>query len=152
MKLLLTVGGLSQDGYVHVDPVPGSEDTPAFQGNFNNLTAVCDFGECREILATDIMDYVRADDVFSTLEHLSKLLAHGGKLIIGGTDLYELAKAIMNQTIDLREANVILYGNVVRKMGQLSLDHLTELLLSFGLKIHHKRVNGLNMVVEAVRP
>lgn len=152
MKIKLSVNDKPMNGYISLDPVPADPSIqPAFSGSFADLTAVVNMAECTEILADDILDYIHISDMYNVVQHWCGLLRHGGKIIIGGTDIAEVAKAIAIKAIDNKQANLILHGSRVRKASQISMDDLVSLLKSFDLKITKKRLNGMKMVVEAVR-
>lgn len=152
MKLQLSVNKSPLNGYLNLDPAPVDSDSqPAYTGTFKDLSALVEISECTEILADEVLDYISTKDTFVVVEYWSKLLRHGGKLIIGGTDLYEVSKAVVNQTLNIREANEILHGIGVERINQMSILDLCEILKSVGLKIMSKRINGFQMVVTAVR-
>lgn len=153
MKLQLSVNKAPLNGYLNLDPKPvNPEEQPAFTGNLLDLTAIVETSECTEILADDILDFITAENTFPTLEYWSKLLRHGGSLIVGGTDLYEVSKAVTNQTLNIREANEILHGTGIDHINQMTIIDLCEILKSLGMKIVSKRINGFKMVVIAQRP
>ncbi len=152
MKLHLSVNKSSMNGYLNLDPAPIDPNSqPAFTGSFTNLSALVEDSECTEILADDILDYIVAKNIHPSLEYWTKLLRHGGKLIVGGTDLYEVAKAIVNQSLKIREANELIHGTSIQHISQISMLDLCELIKSLGLNIIVKRTNGFKMVIEAVR-
>ncbi len=152
MKLQLSVNKAPLNGYMNLDRSPVDPDSqPAFTGTFLNLSALIEESECTEILADDLLDYIPADEIMASLEYWVKLLRHGGKLIVGGTDLYEVSKAVSNQTLNIKEANEVLHGSGVERINQLSIVDLLELLKSLGLNIITRRINGFKMVVVAVR-
>ena len=152
MKLQLSVNKAPLNGYLNLDHSPvRPEEQPAYTGTFGDLSALVEISECKEILADEILDFISAKDTFVILEYWSKLLRHGGYLIVGGTDLYEVSKAVSNQTLNIREANEILHGIDIKRINQMSIVDLCELLKSLGLKIMSKRINGFKMVVTAVR-
>ncbi len=152
MKLQLSVNKAPLNGYLNLDTLPvNPESQPAFTGTFGDLSLFVEISECTEILADEILDFISTKDIFTTLEYWSKLLRHGGSLIIGGTDLYEVSKAVFNQTLNIREANEILHGTHTQRINQMSIIDLCEILKSLGLTIMSKRINSFKMVVVAVR-
>lgn len=152
MKLQLSVNKAPLNGYLNLDPSPVDPDVqPAYTGNFGDLSVIVEISECTEILADEVLDFVSAEDTYPSLEYWSKLLRHGGSLIVGGTDLYEVSKAVVNQTLNIREANEVLHGVGVARINQMSIVDLCEILKSLGLIIISKRINGFKMVVTAER-
>lgn len=105
-------------------------------------------GQCTEAYLPDFLDFVEAHNITSFLHLLCDKLEHGGKLIVGGTEIIELTKNILNYTITHEYANQYIYSR-----GALhSLDIITDILLEYNMKIVKKQINGLNFLVEAVRP
>lgn len=160
MKLYLGIDITPIAGYTNISPRGGEGIVEA---DFRNLNDIVEPNEAMEILAPDILDTIRRQDLKPFLEHLVSKLRHGGKLTIGGTDLMESCRAIISAShvkphgkIDTSVANEILYGKQVDfwdyHRSVSSMKELSDILTSFGLKIIKKRTNALKMVVEAVRP
>lgn len=149
MKIKISVNDHSVKGYLNIDPYP-LDPIPAFTGNLAKLDMVVQ-GECKEILADKIMDYVAAQDVLVNLKHWISLLGRGGKIILGGTDLISVSKGVYTQRLNLVDANKLIFGERVRKNGQNSLCDLVDILTELGLRITKKKIEDYQFVVEAVR-
>lgn len=149
MKLKICVNDHELKGYLHVDPYP-LDGGPAFTGSLSDIKVVAS-GECQEILADKIMDYVAASDVLTCLRHWVSLLSRQGKLVIGGTDLISVAKGVYTQRLNLVDANKLIFGEKVRKNGQISLCDVADILVELGMTITKKRLEDYSFVVEATR-
>ena len=153
MKVHINVGKPAINGYINLDPM-GGEDKCV--GQITNINGIAEDAECTEILADDILDFIPSNEILNTLRHYVGKLRHGGKLIIGGTDLHSVCQAIVTKQLNCVEANHLLHGEQNNtwafKYGQINLDDLVKLLSDLGLKIMKKRLNSYKMCVEAIRP
>jgi len=116
---------------------------------------VCD-AEATEIVATDVIDYLILYEVPKVIEGWIKKIRHGGKLIIGGTDMTEVCRAFSNGEIDLETTNKLLHGlqtqpHLVKRVNLTLIGVVGFLQNDFGLHITKKRKAGFNYIVEAVR-
>jgi hypothetical protein len=114
-----------------------------------NIDGIADDASCEEILCTTLTDYVTVDKINDAIRYLVSKLAHKGKLVLGGTDLYSLTKALHNNHINIIEVNKILFAE--HKQACLYISDLVSLMEKYGLQIVRKRVNGYQMIVEGVR-
>ena len=78
-----------------------------------------------------------------------KKLRHGGKLVIGGVDAFEVCRAVAHTSLSIKEFNQIIHEG---RSSQISISELSEILSRKGLTILKKRLSGFNMIVEAQRP
>lgn len=107
---------------------------------------------CDEIITDDICHIITYDKFEYYVKKLITKLHKGGKLKVSGRDIIELAKCVMRQDFNIIEANRLVYGepdNLI--LCQLTLNDVTSLLQSLGLKIKKKRLTGYNFFVEATR-
>lgn len=139
MKLVLKfmLDGTEPDGYIHIGMATGF-----------NPNVVAD-AECTEILAEDLIDYLPLPKMGEVLKWVRSKMRHGCKLIIGGTDIYELSKAFSSFHISLTDFNKLVYSE--GKSTMLTLPALVELIEQLELKVITKRVNNFKMVVVAER-
>ncbi len=166
MKLNLLWSGHALNGYINVDPFGFGEEGKVV-ADVKNLDDVVDDAEATEIIAEDIIDFLPLGDVERVIEHWIKKLRHGGKIIVGGTDMFEVCKAFSNYTIDLAMANYLLHGAQEKpweeRHANFTLIGLAQFLKERGLNIISKRIYGMSasgagyeknyhMYVEAVRP
>lgn len=152
MKINLTVNGQALSGYVNLDPAGGEGK---YQALFDDIDKFAGDAQCVEILGEDTLDFVSVDKIKDLVALFVKKLRHGGRLILGGTDLYTVCQDVFNCKLNTREANYILHGKQDNTWAfrhtQISLIDLVDLFEKLGLKINKKRVNGYKMIVEGQR-
>jgi hypothetical protein len=157
MKIQLLYGhGDVMSGYTHVNPFNTAPTDGDCCCDVDKLDDIVDDGEATEILAMDVIDYLSIPDVNNVIRHWVSKLAHGGRIIIGGTDLYEVCKAFANYSITITETNYLLHGeqtepHFTKKVNFTSLGLSEYLTKELGLKLIKCRHNGFDMVVEAER-
>jgi hypothetical protein len=144
MKIHVSIGGVSVGGYIEVNPAKG--------GNIVSLP--CPDNGADEILAEDICDYIPRIQLVPVILHYTKKLKSNGRLIIGGTEIKELAKAVVLGD-DFELFNKMLFGSFENvwdiKSGATSIIEIVDALKKLGLKIVGKKLNGYKFIVEAVR-
>lgn len=152
MKIYLTINGLPLNTYTTVDPFGGQGKTAV---DHRNLDTVCSTNECTELYAPDILNHIHISELEIVIKHYISKLRHGGKLIIGGTDIRDIAKKIIKDDISLQDANVALYGsgplNWLNKTGGYAMHNIVDLLKANGLKVNKMKSNDLKFIIEAQR-
>ena len=148
MKVLITIDEPNIEGYLKISPMLGHY--------LNDISNLVDDNECLEILAPTIINYLPFNQLQQIITGWVGKLRHGGKIVIGGIDLYEVSKRVVRGEIETDLANALLYGTQngvwdVRR-SQLNLKDISDLLSHLGLKIITKKLDGIDMIVEAVRP
>lgn len=109
-------------------------------------------GECTEIHAPHILDYVPAKDYKTFIGTLVQKMRHGCELTLGGSDIFESSKQLLRGDYDLLAYNQIIYGdNLFIKLGQYSLHLVSDDLKSQGLQILEKHLDHNQMYVKAKR-
>lgn len=159
MKLNLLWGDGPEYGesYTNINPFLQMETANCKRGNVQDLSRFADDGEVSELIALDVIDYLDTSKVVPVIEGWVKKLAHGGTIIIGGTDMYEVCRLFSHYKINLLQVNALLHGDGSKpyliKKTQFTLKGLADLLAQLGLKIMKKRLDQetLQMVVEAQR-
>lgn len=124
-----------------------------FGTNYTNALNEVEDGECEEIYAISILDYIPHYDIDSFLDSLVKKMRHGCTLTIGGQDLIESTKQLLRGDHSTYAMNKILYGdkNLSHK-GQYTLQFITDKLLGYGLNVKRKNLEYNNMFIEVTRP
>ena len=144
MKIHVSIGGVSVGGYLEVNPKNG--------GNIVSLP--CPDGGADEILAEYVCDYLPRIQLSAVMSHYVKKLKPKGRLIIGGTELKELAKAVVLGD-DFESFNKIIFGSFESvwdiKSGATSVIEIVDILKQLGLTIVGKKLNGYKFIVEAIR-
>lgn len=145
LNLLLNNPGGVRSGYLNLE---GEAVT--------NLDDVADANEVTEIIALDVLCYFPNHLADQVLNHWLGKLAHGATITLGQPDIREIARAVLNRTIDLNVANELLYGSQQAPGGErrnvLTMDQLVAVLESKGLKVLRKRIQDHRCVVVAQRP
>ena len=113
-----------------------------------------DNGELDELVIEDVVDYLPSDKAEETVLKLVKLVAKGGKLIVGCSEAYEISKAFTSFNISLMDYNKLVYGsdpNLPKRLGITAISLADLLSKVAGMKILKKRVNKFKFIVEAIR-
>ena len=80
MKIRITVGAEEKlNGYINVDPVSRFDD---LESDVRNLDSIAEDAECSEVLAEEVIDFIRREEVYPILDHWISKLRHGGKMSI----------------------------------------------------------------------
>ena len=152
MKINLILNGHPLSGYTNVDP-HGFGEAGKVVGDFTNLDDIVEDSEATEILALDVIDFLEPDSIEKTISHWVSKLRRGGKIVIGGRDLWQISKAVYYKLIDIKEANeAIRGGGDFARFNQSTIQELISVLESHNLKILKKRINKFDISVEAQRP
>ena len=147
MKLRLHVDDFPLTGYTNI------RVTPEKALEIDKIDFYVDRGEAEEIIVEGVIDYIRISQVESVIKLWSSLIQKQGRLVIVGTDIQEVSKALGNYNINVPDANQLLYGDTdFPKRVCFSAAHLSSFLKEkCGLKLLKKRVNGYTYMVEAQR-
>ena len=166
MKINITLGGTGyKAGYVNIDPTlkrlgediilenASDDQTNVIKADVRNLDDVSLDNECLEVVAEDILDYLQINEARSVLSHWISKLRHGGKIIVGGTDIAEVCRMFYKRAIDL---NAVLHCSFQEswsvKLSHTTMVSLAAFLESQGIKVTKKRIEGFKMIVEGERP
>ena len=169
MKINITLGGTGyKAGYVNIDPTlkrlgediilenASDDQTNVIKADVRNLDDVSLDNECLEVVAEDILDYLQINEARSVLSHWISKLRHGGKIIVGGTDIAEVCRMFYKRAIDLESLNEVLHGSFQEswsvKLSHTTMESLASFLESQGIKVTKKRIEGFKMIVEGERP
>lgn len=121
-----------------------------------DIDQIAEDSQCEEILALNVIDYISVANLDATVQLWVKKLRHGGIIKISGTDLFLVAKAIDNKSMDISTANLHLYGSQETeddfKLCCLEAGQIKLTLQSLGLKVVKIRYNDPNYLIEAERP
>lgn len=152
MKVNIVLGTQPLDGYTNLSifNVPNCEVC-----DIRNLDSVCDNGELEELRAINVCNFLHLTEMYNVLQHYTSKLAHGGKILVGGNDGFEVAKSLFLGHLNLREYNELVYGSHdnawMKYSGMYDVNEICGILGSFGLQIEKKRVNGHVFIAEASR-
>jgi len=154
MKINITVGAKQPlSGYINVDPITKFDGLAV---DIRDLDPVVNDAECTELIAVDVLDYLKKQDAISVVQSWIKKLRHNGKIVIGITDAYEVCKLFYQQRISLDDFNYLLHGALSDawdiKLNHMTMEIIEELMKSNGLKITKRRLDDYTSIVEGVRP
>lgn len=157
MKINLLYGhGDFLQSHLNINPFSLEETESMKIGDIRNLDGWVDDAEATEIIAMDVIDYFSLAEVNPILDHWISKLRHGGKIVIGGCDALDAAKALSQYELDLQTFNMLIHGTQdqphLYKKTTLTLIGIVEYFREHGLKIIKQRKHGINYVVEAKRP
>ena len=154
MKLnIIQEGGQKMSGFINVsDDWSRTADDEIEFCRLGNLDPIVDDGEAQYILARDIVNYLRQDELFESLSHWISKLSHGGVICIGSADINEVCRMIYNGEISGQDIGDVLYGSGENiKKSSMWSDLLIDFLRSKGLKILKARLERYHLIVEAQR-
>lgn len=157
MKIKLGVGEIPYAGYLNIDPCPlqTQADCEVVIGDPRMLYMV-EQSECTEILAPNILDYIHVSQLVPFITLLVSKLRHGGKIILGGTDLHTICRSYMIGELKPEELINILYGEEFgawkNKVGCYPLGEISNILKELDIQIIRKQLENQYMFVEGVRP
>lgn len=140
-----------RQGYLNIDPLApmGAE---AVKGDPTKLDDFVCENEATEILALEILDKFSPDKVDNILDHWLSRLAHKGRLTISVVDLYEIARGVVCESINVEIANNLLYGTNVKNNSAFTLDQLSMVLENKGYKVIKKFIENNRAYVTVERP
>jgi hypothetical protein len=152
MKLYLTINSQPLNGYTTIDPFGGIGKIAL---DHKNLDSVCETNECTEIYGPNILDYIHISSFNAVIDHYISKLRHGGRLILGGTDIRDISKKIIKDDITLADVNFLLYGpapfNWLAKCGAHTMHDVTTILKEKNLEIISQKCDELKFIIEAKR-
>ena len=154
MKLRITVGAEDKlNGYTNVDPVSQFDGLDA---DLRNLDAIVSDAECSEILADEVIDFIRQEEVYPILDHWINKLRHNGNIFVSFYDTRQIAKAFFRGKISLDEFNKIVHGTFSApwyiRLGHTSVEEVSKFLQTRGLVVTKKTLDGLKATIGATRP
>lgn len=153
---LLLNGETPRSGFLNLDPLASPGDELKTRGDLSNLDEFVDDSEAEEIIATDVIDFLPPQTVDGVIDHWIRKLRHGGSIVVGGVDIREVARGLMNQSITPEYANLLLYGvqsapHEYRK-STMTMQRLLGVFQAKGLKVMHKRIVSYYYQIKADRP
>lgn len=103
--------------------------------------------ECESILASDVVDHLDIQGVHGFLVDARKKMRIGSSIVIGGTDIRLLSRAIINNQVDVMEANSLIYS----KRSCSDINSILSILQAVGLTIESTKMVGIHYEIEAKR-
>lgn len=146
MRIHISIEPTEFSDYINISPLNGQ----------NPFIIPSEDSECTEILAPEILDFIPVEQFNTVMTGYMQKLRHGGRLILGGTDLMETLKSYITGMIDSIQVNHILYGNNKHawslKRASYSLHEVADYFDQLGYKILKKRIATPQMLIEVQRP
>lgn len=159
MKVRLSIGQKPWSGHLNIDPAPQPDGDKGFDVvplDPRNIDSVVNDAECNELIIEDIVDYVPRNELKPVLQGWVKKLRHNGILHLCGTDLFEISRLYLTGRVNNDEINLVLYGGRQhswdQKSGLTNIREVVDLLTQLGLQVTLQKLDGIKLVIEAVRP
>jgi hypothetical protein len=87
------------------------------------------------IFGPEVLDYFSTSELENLVPMWAKSLRVGGKIVLGGTDLYILAKNAINREKELVDINEILFNRNNELKSLTSIESTKDFLVSLGFSI-----------------
>jgi len=154
-KVKISVHDIPYSGYINIDPDPIVEEDKGIKNVikniYTNIDEYVDDNECLEILAKNILDYIKNDQIESYLLHLRKKINKNGELIIGGTDIDLVLSDYLNGGMNEEKFNLLLFGEQNRpslfKRGITTLKNIVNISIKCGFVVTEQFSENYNMFV-----
>ena len=124
------------DGYEKVKIDNGKIDLEKYSDN-----------ECSFILACECLDSMSYNEVKGFLLIARQKMRLGSSLVVGGTDIRLFARAIINGSISVEDANNMLN----QKKSCADVNYVSKILEDIGLSVVSTTVAGVHYEIEASR-
>lgn len=150
MRIQLTVSEPNIPGYFWASPQNTELKNP---DQFYNIWEYCMEGQATEIYAPSILEIFKVTDLEQIIPEWAKLLAGGGKLILGGTDFYILAREGIRRAKDLGMLNEILFNKPHSIQSLTSVESTRKFLESLNFGINKINIDHENFgyTVEGIK-
>lgn len=144
-----------RSGYLNLDSFADGKDERVFCEPLD-LSPHLDEGEVEELVALEVLQHLPSPEIDKILEHWMSRLAHGGKIVVGCVDAYEVARAVWNGSLLAQKMNALLYGDQSKPSRyncfSTTLEDLCRFFESRGYTVLKKRVTNFQAIVTAERP
>jgi hypothetical protein len=154
MKLNLGCGNDIRDGYINVDYFIKNNPL-VVQKDFRDLSWIDSKQPIDEILAIDIIQYVRYTDISNVLAGWISKIEKGGSLYISAPDYDLIANMIKYNRLNIDTINNLLFGppnpNNIYNYSVYNLYNITELLKNLGCSILESGYSGGSFFVSATK-
>ena len=150
MKIQLTVNEPQIEGFKWASPANDIFKNPE---DFYNCWNFCMESQCTNFYAPLILDFFLTSEIEQLLPRYAKLIMPGGKIVLGGTDLYILARESTNRSKDLGTVNNILFNKGYNIRSFTSIESTRKFLqtLNFSITKIDLDYSNFNYTVEGVK-
>lgn len=154
MKINLGCGMDVRRGFVNVDRNPqGDMPTDLYrQGDIGSLDWLTEDRTVDEIVAANVVQYLKTSQVQEAIANWANKLASGGLLKILVPDCYTVAKAFYQGQLNLPDFLNVIFGTQENNdccFSAIDTQTLCDILTEAGLSIVVKRYDGVEIYVEA---
>lgn len=151
MKIQLTIDQPSRAGYFFASPANENEEIAK---NFLDLEKFAKSCQCSHIYAPEILDALSYEDIPKYISIWVDLLEPNGKILVGGTDIYMIAKSSVSRELSMDEINTILFKRPYFVRSINSIESIKNMFLGMGLQISNVSIDYSisSFIVEATKP
>ncbi len=159
MKVKISVNKTPYSGYLNIDPDPKIEPDKKISDivvhNITNLDEYLDDYECDEIIANELINYIKFADILPYLSLLKSKLKKGGTLVIGGIDLLSLNEDYLYGTLNEQDYNLFMFNSQEKPSlfyrSCVSLNILSEMCEKAGFKVINTFSENYKMHVKVIK-
>lgn len=150
MKIHLTIEQPAKPGYVW--GCPNNTELKNAQ-EFFKCWEYCMEAQATEIYAPTIMDIFQTSEIEEIIPQWAKLIRPGGKILLGGTDMYILARTALSRIYDLGTLNDVLFKKPYAVQSITSAESTASFLKTVGFSIKDINIDQQSLLytVEAVK-
>ena len=150
MKIQLTIDQPTRDGYFYASPLNPDENIAKDFLDLGKFAHAC---QCSHIYAPEIIDALTFEDIQTHLAKWVNLLEPNGKILIGGTDAYLLAKSIISRELSMGQINSLLFRRPYFIRAITSVEYIKGIFLQMGLEISNISIDYSvsSFIVEATK-
>jgi hypothetical protein len=148
MKVNLVYGSAGEhlDNYLNINPYGEAAEDTVVSG-VQTLDEHVDNGECEEIVACNVLEYIPTPNIASTLANWVSKLRVGGTLTLSFVDAHLLAKEFGRYAIALQDYNEELHGKqdkpyMIKRSAVTLTGILDHMVASHTVKVVTKRYNN----------
>jgi len=150
MKIFLTVDEPKIDGYFWASP---ANEKIEFAQEFYKCEQYCMEGQCTELYGPQILDIFLTSELEQYIPYWAKFIPSGGRMILGGMDIYILSKMAIRRSMDLGVLNEKIFKKPYAIQSITSAESTKDFMKSVGFKIANISIDegSFNYVVEGIK-
>ena len=129
-KIQVTIDQPNIKGYIFASP-----QNESLKEDFVNLKQFGQECELDEIYAPEILDALEMDNILKYMTEWASLLKVGGKIVVGGTDIYLFSKCAIGRNVSLEDLNKLLFKKPFFVRSLVSTQHVRRILESLSMEV-----------------
>lgn len=129
-KIQVTIDQPNIKGYMFASP-----QNESLKEDFVELKQFGSECEIDEIYAPEMLDAFEIANIPKYLSAWISLLKVGGKLVIGGTDIYLLSKASISRSLSIEDINKVLFKKPFFIRSIVSIQYIRSILLQLDMDV-----------------